>query len=189
VLQALREIAESAEIQGIVPNRDGKAYWTRLVDSLRPHAANKDLLAYHIYPDGMRWTSQSPERTHRFIIERQWDPYDLWFSHELQKPEVRSLYSYPWASQRGFHLQKVEETGKFRDPTWDLALERRYALDTSYLPAWYDTTYNGFVAAVARLWEGHKSESDSESDWEGEDTWSSGDPNIEVEEYLDETLW
>ncbi|SPJ75539.1 uncharacterized protein FTOL_05270 [Fusarium torulosum] len=165
VLQALRDIAESAEIQRIVPNRDGKAYWTRLVDSLRPHAASEDLLANHIYPDGMGWTTQSLERTHRFIVEEKWDPYDLWFSHELQEPSVRNSYSHPWTSLRGFSLWQTIWTGKFFDPEWDRILIFREIEDMSAdLPAWYNTTYDEFVDAVERLWEKRNPKLDSDDE-------------------------
>jgi hypothetical protein len=185
VLQALRDIAESAEIQGgTVPDRDGEA-WSRLYDSIRPHATNEDIQAFRIRND-MDGTIQSPGRTHRFIVEGTWDPYDLWFRYELQKPRVRDLYCHTWTSYPHFRLYRAIKTGKFLDIEWNSIVESR-RVEIS-LPAWYDTTYGEFVAAVERLWEKNDSE-EKKNVWLDVYPWLFEGSSPDFDEYLDETPW
>ncbi|KAH7257828.1 hypothetical protein BKA59DRAFT_508725 [Fusarium tricinctum] len=180
VLQALREIAESAKIQGgIVRDRDGEV-WSRLYDSIRPHATNEDIRAFHAKRDTLTG-HENTEKTHRFIVEGKWDPYDLWFRYELQKPRVRDFYCHPWTSQPHFSLWRGPRNGIFVDTEWDAIVGVSW--NRKCLPSWYDTTYSEFVAAVDRFWEKDK------SDEKRAIQEASTDPFSIVDEYLDDICW
>ncbi|KIL86498.1 hypothetical protein FAVG1_10328 [Fusarium avenaceum] len=182
VLQALRDIAESVKTQGGTAQDGDREVWTRLYDSIRPHATNEDIQARHI-KNNEEWGVQDPKRTHRFIIESTWDPYDFWFRYELQKPSVRSQYSRVWTSRSYFRIYESGMTGKFVDLEWNRIVETRERLED--FPAWYDITYGEFVAAVERFWEKYNLNREDPDP----DSWSGWVRAIERQEYLDEAHW
>ncbi|KAF5555236.1 hypothetical protein FNAPI_6197 [Fusarium napiforme] len=157
LVTALRE--NPLDFKFINKDNDRKVYWETLCAYLGPLMEDEGLVKDDRLI-GYETVQIAVGRLHRFVIEASWNPWTVWQDYKMQDPKHRANFSHPWTGhERWGRVQKRH--GIWFDPEWrglaeyedvaDAEIGRKRDKDS--LPNWNTVNYDGFVAAVERLWE------------------------------------
>ncbi|EXM28877.1 hypothetical protein RAB80_000194 [Fusarium oxysporum f. sp. vasinfectum] len=162
IVAALRDNPFNFEL--IDEGHDGKDYWEKLCNTLRPFSNDENLLRNHLLL-GMNFRTELNRRLHSFIFEAEWNPWTVWHDYKMQCPKHRANLSHPWMTRCAWRLFQ-RSNGKWYDPEWVTCAEGSSPCQLHRgrpLPQWYQVNYSEFVAAVERPWlekgiPGHESQ-------------------------------
>ncbi|KAK2699545.1 hypothetical protein QWA68_001985 [Fusarium oxysporum] len=162
IVAALRDNPFNFEL--IDEGHDGKDYWEKLCNTLRPFSNDENLLRNHLLL-GMNFRTELNRRLHSFIFEAEWNPWTVWHDYKMQCPKHRANLSHPWMTRCAWRLFQ-RSNGKWYDPEWVTCAEGSSPCQLHRgrpLPQWYQVNYGEFVAAVERPWleksmPGHESQ-------------------------------
>ncbi|KAF4949412.1 hypothetical protein FGADI_8925 [Fusarium gaditjirri] len=156
IVAALRD--NPLDFKLIGGEHDGKEYWEKLCNTLRPFLKDEDLLVDHSTLG--RYGRERYQRLHSFIIEERWNPWTVWHDYKMQDPKHRANMSHPWMKFDRWRLIQ-RRNGMWYDPQWHTLSEyettQRFPPFATFskhsLPQWNLVNYDEFVAAVEGLWE------------------------------------
>ncbi|RBR09497.1 hypothetical protein FVER53590_29278 [Fusarium verticillioides] len=103
IVEAMRSMSTPTKTSSIngVTDWDAQCCWDTLVGALRPFTIDWDVYTVD------NWTSGEGDidtwgdahRYHRFIIDREWNPYEMYHNYQLQNDHIRPMLDRPWGSK------------------------------------------------------------------------------------------
>ncbi|EWY80665.1 hypothetical protein FOYG_16598 [Fusarium oxysporum NRRL 32931] len=96
IVAALRDNPFNFEL--IDEGHDGKDYWEKLCNTLRPFSNDENLLRNHLLL-GMNFRTELNRRLHSFIFKAEWNPWTVWHDYKMQCPKHRANLSHPWMTR------------------------------------------------------------------------------------------
>ncbi|RBQ65733.1 hypothetical protein FVER14953_21419 [Fusarium verticillioides] len=103
IVEAMRSMSTPTKTGSIngVTDWDAQCCWDTLVGALRPFTIDWDVYTVD------NWTSGEGDidtwgdahRYHRFIIDREWNPYEMYHNYQLQNDHIRPMLDRPWGSK------------------------------------------------------------------------------------------
>ncbi|KAG5791291.1 hypothetical protein H9Q69_009656 [Fusarium xylarioides] len=103
IVEAMRSMSTPTKTSSItgVTDWDAQCCWDTLVKALRPFTTEWDVYTVD------NWTSGEGDidtwgdahRYHRFIIDREWNPYEMYRNYQLQNDHIRPMLDRPWGSK------------------------------------------------------------------------------------------
>ncbi|KAF5532123.1 hypothetical protein FMEXI_12601 [Fusarium mexicanum] len=128
IVEAMRSMTTPTKTSSItgVTDWDAQCCWDTFVKTLRPFTA---IWEVHTVDN---WTAGEADadtwgdahRYHRFIIDREWDPYQMYHNYQLQNDQIRPTINRPWGS-RG--IAKGND-GRWVDREWTRVVRLQYLL-------------------------------------------------------------
>ncbi|KAF5555228.1 hypothetical protein FNAPI_6189 [Fusarium napiforme] len=172
IVEALRSMTTPTKTNSItgVTDWDVQCCWDTLVKALRPFTID-----WEVYTLDM-WASEEEDihswgdahRYHRFIIDRDWNPYEMYHDYQLRNNHIRPMLDRPWGNKgvaRG-------DDGWWTDREWTRVVRREDRIppcevkgededgdhpllicDDWRLPAWiHGQSYREIEKAVSERW-------------------------------------